>query len=298
MIDELRQIAIFAKTVEEGSFRAAGQALRLSPSVVSHHVGQLEQRLGTPLLYRSTRKLSLTADGQKLLTAAHAMLEAAETGLKHISRDGEILSGSLRLTVPALLTRSDLFSHIASFSKDHSEVQLSVDSSDTRRDIIADGYDVAITLGPLKSSSLKARKLFQMKRVLVASPDYAIQHNSPETPADISEWRWLELNPVKHHRTVFYREKERQIVSKRRTQITANNANALVELVSAGAGLALLPRFLTEPYVNEGRLTYVLEEWEVAPMDIFAVWPPNVTTDGIVKKFVQFLSETIPDTDL
>ena len=89
MIDELRQIAIFAKTIEHGSFRATAQALRLSPSVVSHHVAQLEQRLGTALLYRTTRKLSLTPDGERLLHAAQAMIEAAEAGIQDITNKTE-----------------------------------------------------------------------------------------------------------------------------------------------------------------------------------------------------------------
>jgi len=296
MIDELRQIAIFAMTVKEGSFRAAGQALNLSPSVISHHVGQLERRLGTPLLYRSTRKLSLTEDGRILLNAAHTMLEAAETGLRNVSREDKDLSGTLRLAVPALLTQSDLFSHIADFSNKHLQVKLIVDCTDTHRNIIADGYDLAITPGPIKSSSLKSRKLYQMQRTLVVAAGYARKHHSPTTPTDLNNWQWLRLSSEINNRTTFYKEEQSLMNSNRLAHISANDTNALLELALANGGLALLPRFLVEPYVKQGRLIYLLEDWWVAPEDIFIVWPPNVSAESIVKKFVRFLSTTVPAT--
>ena len=116
MLDQLRQIAIFAKTVDHGSFRGAARSLRLSPSVVSHHVTQLEKRLGTPLLYRSTRKLSVTPDGERLLSAAQDMIEAAETGLQDVSNQSHQPSGVLRVTVPAVLTQSRLTNQMAAFA--------------------------------------------------------------------------------------------------------------------------------------------------------------------------------------
>ena len=298
MIDELRQMAIFAKTVEQGSFRAAGQVLRLSPSVVSHHIGQLEQRIGTPLLYRSTRRLSLTEDGKKLLTAALAMLDAAENGLKHISRDGETLMGSLRLTVPALLNNSALYSHVAAFSRKHEGVTICIDSSDTRRDIIADGYDVAIAMGPIKSSSLKTRHLFTVERVLVTSPEYADQKRTPVSPSDLTHWTWLELSQLRNEKTAFQNAEHRYLLSKRNHQFSVNDANALVGLVCAGAGIALLPLFLVQDYIQNGRLTTLLNDWTVPSQEVFAVWPPNVTANGVVTQFVQYLEESMTDREL
>jgi len=160
MLDELRQIAIFAKTVDHGSFRAAAQALRLSPSVVSHHVGQLEKNLGTALLYRSTRKLSLTPDGERLLEAAHNMINAAETGLQLISQQSNEHSGVLRVTVPALFTQSFLTEQLAEFTLEYPKVHLTLDFSEFRRDLIADGFDLAIRAGDMKDSSLKSQLLF------------------------------------------------------------------------------------------------------------------------------------------
>ena len=291
MLDELRQIAIFAKTVDHGSFRAAGQALRLSPSVVSHHVGQLEQSLGTALLYRSTRKLSLTPDGERLLTSAYAMMEAAESGIQDLAKQSEQISGLLRLTAPAVMTQSKLSKYIADFSSTYPDVRLTIDFSDARRDLISDGYDVAISIGWLKDSSLKAKKLYEIERKLVAAPSYIKTKTKPKNPTDLSEWTWLELGPVWHRKPEFQKGSKRVIVSKRPSKISANNVDALARLASAGAGLALVPAFLTSLDIANGELEYVLEDWHIQSLDVFAVWPSNAPKDGLIRHFINFISE-------
>ncbi len=293
MLDELRQIAIFAKTVDHGSFRAAGQALRLSPSVVSHHVGQLEQSLGTALLYRSTRKLSLTPDGERLLASAYAMMEAAESGIQDLARQGEQVSGLLRMTTPAVMTRSSFIKKISSFADVNPEVRLSIDFSDLRRDLISDGFDIAISIGWLKDSSLKAKKLYEIQRHLVASPDYIKTKEKPKTPDDLDAWDWLELGPVWHRKPEFHKGSKQKVIVKRPSRISANSADALSQLAIAGAGLALLPDFLIDDEVEAGRLDYVLHDWRVKPLDVFAVWPSNAPKDGLIKHFVNYLSEPL-----
>ncbi len=291
MINELRQIFIFAKTVDHGSFRAAAHALRLSPSVVSHHVGQLEQHLGTALLYRSTRKLSLTPDGKRLLAAAHKMIAAAEAGVQDVASQTEHVSGVLRLTVPALFARSDLTSQFAKFAVDYPQVRLELDYSDARRDLIADGYDVAIRAGVMKDSSLKAKKLLEMPRRLVAAPVYIKSRPKPVTPKDLKEWDWLELAPVWNTKRVFRKAGKSSVLTNLPSRISVNSAYALSHLTSAGAGLAIIPEFIAEPYVRSGDLKYILSDWAVDPIKIYAVWPPNAPRGGLIKHFVNFLSE-------
>ncbi len=293
MLDELRQIAIFAKTVDHGSFRGAGQALRLSPSVVSHHVGQLEQRLGTALLYRSTRKLSLTPDGERLLISAHAMIEAAESGIQDLVQNAESISGLIRMTTPAFMTRSGFTKQISAFADENPNVRLSIDFSDLRRDLITDGFDIAISIGWLKDSSLKAKKLFEIQRRLVASPDYIKTRKKPKSPEDLTEWNWLELGPVWHRKPEFRKGSKQTVIAKRPSRISANNADALSRLAVGGAGLALVPDFLIEEDVAKGSLQYVLQDWTVEPLDVFAVWPANAPKDGLIKHFVNYVSASM-----
>src|SRR5580700_8826000 len=169
MIDELRALAIFAKVVEAGSFRSAANTLKLSPSVVSHHVAQLEERLGVALLYRSTRQLSLTFEGEKLFASAKSMISAAENGLNSIKHQTSEPSGKLNLTVPAFLTRSALVRDIAAFAKAFPKIALSISFTDVQQDVIREGIDLAIRVGELKDSALKSKRLYDMKRKLVVS---------------------------------------------------------------------------------------------------------------------------------
>src|SRR6185437_2160385 len=154
MIDELRALAIFAKVVEAGSFRSAANALKLSPSVVSHHVAQLEERLGVALLYRSTRQLSLTSEGEKLFNSAKTMLSAAEEGLNSLAFRATEPIGKLNLTVPAMLTKSLLVADIIAFAKTFPKVVLSINFSDIQQELIREGIDLAIRIGDLKDSTL------------------------------------------------------------------------------------------------------------------------------------------------
>jgi len=289
MLDELRQIAIFAKTVDHGSFRAAAKALQLSPSVVSHHVGQLEERLGTALLYRSTRKLSLTPDGERLLEAAHDMINAAEAGVQLISNQTNQHSGVLRITIPAVFTSSLLTEHISEFATEYPNIDLSLDFSETRRDIIADGFDIAIRAGDMQDSSLKSQKLFEFNRRLVASPTYYKSKPKPKSPNDLIEWDWVILAPVQGKKIEFIKVRKREEVKKIKSRISVNSAHALSQLARAGAGLAIVPEYISEPHVATSGLVNVLPDWSVDPINVYAVWPSNAPKNGLIKQFVKFL---------
>ena len=292
MIDELRQIYIFAKTVDHGSFRAAAQTLRLSPSVVSHHVGQLEERLGTALLYRSTRKLSLTSDGERLLVAAHAMIEAVEAGVQDIAQQTEQVSGVLKMTVPAVLGQSSLTDQFAAFALANPKVRLDIFYSDARQDLIANGFDVAIRIGKLKDSSLKARKLFDIKRRLVAAPAYIKTQTKPTKPKDLSDWDWIELAPIWKQKRVFKNAGKSVTLSYLTSRVSVNDVYAMSHLARSGAGLAVIPEFIAEHYVRAGDLKYVLPNWSLDPVTVSAVWPANAPKGGLIKLFISFLNDT------
>jgi len=289
MLDQLRQIAIFAKTVEHGSFRAAAQALKLSPSVVSHHVAQLEERLATPLLYRSTRRLSLTSDGELLLASARDMIAAAETGLRAVGDRAGEPSGALRVTAPAVLAQSSFIDRIAAFAITYPNVQLELDFSDLQRDVITEGIDVAIRMGWLRDSALMARKLGEIERKVVAAPPYIARHAPPKTPADLDDWSWIEFAQVSLN-AAFQQPGQAPVRVRPKSHIKVNEANALCRLACAGAGVAILPDFLARDALSNGTLQHVLPEWSVDHVGVFAVWPPNVPTGGLTTRFVSFIS--------
>lgn len=282
MIDRLRQMAIFAKTIDHGSFRGAARELRLSPSVVSHHVAQLEESLGVALIYRSTRKLTLTREGHRLLSAAHKMLEAVEGELVDLSVSASAPSGELRITIPSVLSQSHFIEQIAAFKKTYPRITLFLDFSDTRRSLIDDGFDIAIRMGPKAKNSATSRKLFSVKRKLVASAEYLASRPTPENPQDVVGWDWLALVPAQNVPLEFTGVAGSQTIIKPEARIFANDAQAIYRLANASAGLAIVPDFLVSEDVNSGTLKYVLPGWELQSIDVYATWPANAPKHGLI----------------
>ncbi len=293
MLDELRQMAIFAKTVEQGSFRGAAQALRISPSVVSHHIAQLEDRLGTTLLYRSTRKISLTEDGARLLKQAQIMVRAAEAGLDDLSDRGSVLSGVIRIAMPAVLSQSVVVDRIVAFAKDHTKIRLEFHFSDALQDIIGGGYDLAIRMGNMRDSALKMRKLNEFQRVVVASADYAATLPEITHPDGLGGLDWVELRdlPLKPR---FRKHGRPAVTIKPNAAHIVNDALALGQMVRAGAGLAVLPDCLVGEDIRQGSLARLLPDWQLDPIGVYVLWPQNAAKSGLGARLVDHLAQFAP----
>lgn len=288
MIDRLRQLAIFAKAAESGSFRGAAQVLDLSPSVVSHHISKLETDLGVALFYRSTRKLSLTSDGEKLLSSAQNMVAAAEQGLDEISAGSLEPTGRLKLTAPAVMAHSSLIERIAAFAADHPRVDLEMSFSDVRRDIIAEGIDLAIRMGWLKDSALIAKKVATEERILLAAPSCLKGRKMPETPDDLQDWPVVNLGGIDRQFEFTGPSGERKTLAAA-SRLVVDDAMALYRLVRAGAGLGTVPVFLAAEDLAAGRVVQLLPGWQVSPLGIYAVWPSNTRRDSLTSRFVKYL---------
>jgi DNA-binding transcriptional LysR family regulator len=288
MLNHLRQIAIFAKTAELGSFRKAADAFQLSPSVVSHHISSLEEQLNVALFYRSTRKLSLTSDGEKLLDSAQMMVNSAEGFIGIISNESSKLIGQLKVTLPAVMANSQVVDQIGTFSKQNPSVKLILDFTDTRRDIVEDGIDLAIRMGWPQDSALKARKLSNVECVLVASTDYIQSRPIPKLPKDLNEWHWIELSPVGINH-LLTNSKGQQATIKAKSQLTVNNAYAMLQLIINDNGLGVLPSYLVESYIEKGEIRRELKDWKTESIETYALWPGNAPKSGMTKKLVNFL---------
>lgn len=290
MIDRLRQMAIFAKTIDHGSFRGAARELHLSPSVVSHHISQLEDHLGVALIYRSTRKLTLTGEGQRLLAATHNMLDAVEGELQDLSATAGEPSGELRVTLPSVLSLSHITDQIAAFSLAYPRITLTVDFSDTRRALIDDGFDLAIRMGPTSKNSATSRSLFKVRRVLVASKAYLSTRTVGDDPKSLAHWEWLVLAPVQKVPLSFRNKDGEGVKIKPTPHMFTNDAQALHRLAQAGAGLAIVPEFLVAPDVANGTMEIVLPEWELRSISVFAEWPTNAPKHGLIHLALNALS--------
>jgi DNA-binding transcriptional LysR family regulator len=293
MIENLRALAVFAKVAELGSFRAAARALSLSPSVVSHHVSALERRLSLPLLYRSTRQLALTPDGERLFASAREMLDAVERGLDAVSGQSENPAGALRLTAPAFLAETSLCRDLAAFSTAHPRVSLTVSFTDARRDLLRDGLDLAFRIGKLEDSALKTRKLADMRRLLVGAPRYVSAREAPRTLRDLQGWGFVQLSSRPAEIAMSPPGKKTPVTLTFAPRIKVDSAAAMREMVLAGAGLAGLPEVTVRGDVARGSLIEVLPTWRMSSIGVHAVWPDNAQRPGLTLRFLDFIEERI-----
>ncbi len=290
MIDELRAMAIFAETVRQGSFRGAARALGLSPSVVSYHVSQLEKQIGTALIYRSTRKLSLTHEGQVLYQHTQQMLAAAQQGLSEVSADSTEPSGKLTITLPSALSRSPLAMQLAGFIKRYPQVELNVLCTDERQNLIEQGIDLAIRAGGLEDSGLKTRRIGHVARTLVCAPEYLAGKAVPQTPAQLDEHPWIRLAMLADRRTLV--GPQGQAVDIRfAAQTTVNSVELMTQFCIQGLGVATPPDFLVEDALAAGQLVELLPEWSVQTMPLYALWPANVAANANARRLLAYLDE-------
>lgn len=294
MIDDLKAIAIFAEMAKQGSFRGAAKMLGLSPSVVSYHVGQLEQRVGTALIYRSTRKLSLTHEGQVLYEHAKAMIDAAETGLSEIAGETAKPKGKLTVTLPSLVARGPLNMRIAEFCKRYPGITLNLIYTDTRQDLIANGIDLAIRAGNMPDSSLKSRRIGEIERKLVCSAEYYESREAPRTPKDLEGWDWIRLSMLSPSRVLIGPKGERVPVEFE-SRVFVDAVEASTQFAILGIGLATPPSFLIEEELGTGILIDPLPEWQVEPIPIYAVWPQNASMNNNLKLLLADLTDSKDD---
>ena len=291
MLNHLRAIYIFVKAVELGSFRATAKALSLSPSVVSYQISRLEEDLEVALLYRSTRRLALTSEGRELYDRMAALVAGAERGVDQLTAALTEPVGRLQVTLAASFSREHITRQIAAFARLHPRVELSVRFSDEQKDLIAEGFDLAIRSGPITDSSLHARKLFSLERLLVASPRYLAGQPRAENPEELSDWEWIWLSVTANHREFRHRESGERRRVKLNKRVTVNDGYAMCAFAVEGLGLLTSPDYLVEEYLRQGQLVEVLPEWRVDPIDVYAIWPPNSPRTGLTRRFVDHLLE-------
>ncbi|WP_428240022.1 LysR family transcriptional regulator [Gynuella sp.] len=288
MIDDLRALAIFAETVRLKSFRQAARALGLSPSVVSYHVTQLEQRVGTALLYRSTRKLSLTSDGEQLYHHARAMLEIARRGLSDVVADGDDLSGQLKLTLPSFLARAPISTSLAHFSRQFPNLAMQIRYTDVRQDVVGEGIDLAIRAGGLPDNSLRARKIGEIERRLVCTPQYLNDRIRPLVPETLNDWDWILLEMLPAKRMLVHPDGKTCLLQCD-GRLTVDSVEAMAHFCRQGLGLCTPPAYMVNADLSSKQLVEIMQPWKVQPIPLYAVWPGNELMNRNTRHLVDFL---------
>ncbi|WP_448950000.1 LysR family transcriptional regulator [Labrys neptuniae] len=291
------EMEVFVAAAELRGFSAAGRKLHLSPSAVSKLVTRIEDRLGARLLVRTTRALQLTPEGETYLARAQIILaDIAETE-RMISSGGQVVpSGRLRVSASVGFGARCVVPVLPDFLARYPKVELDLSLTDDVIDLVEEKADIAIRSGPLRDSSLKARKIVESPRVITASPDYLARHGVPRTPEDLAQHNCLLFNFRRGLDSWPFRDPG--VAAVRRVQVTgnftANNGPTLRKLCLDGLGLVRLGRFHVQPDLETGRLVPVLEDYNARDIEPFhAVFVGHEHLAARIRAFVDFLAERI-----
>ncbi|MDP5279486.1 LysR family transcriptional regulator [Sphingomonas sp. DG1-23] len=288
--DRARALTLFAAVVEFGSFSAAGRVLDMSPSAVSRAVDRIEARLGVRLLLRSTRALSLTAEGQSYLQAARRILADLDDAEQQIADQGAP-RGRLRVSAALSHGRLCVVPLLGDFAALYPHILTDIALTDTLVDVAAGQADVAIRFGPLADSTLTARKLGETGRVIVASPEYLEAHGTPRVPEDLHRFNCLNFNFRRAEPVWPFRREGRDFALSVKGSIEANNGETLGQLAAAGVGIARVGSFSVAAEIADGQLVPILEDYNPGDVElIHAVFVGGASMPARVRVFVDFLA--------
>lgn len=298
MIEDIRHLIVFAKIAEVGSISGGASVLGLTSATASLHLSKLEKNLGSALLYRNTRKISLTHDGTNLLVTAKSMLELYEKGFIEFKQRSISTKNHLRISIPAVFINSEFTKYISIFIKEHPDACLSILCNDSRSDIIANSIDVAFRIGELPDSTLKARHLFLLPRRVVAAREFLNEYGPVSHPKDLEKMKWIGLTMRPNTRSFKHKESDEEVVIKYSPYITVDNVEASYRLALLKAGLAAPPNYLSDEGLRSKEIEAVLPEWTLSPLKVYAVWPPNVSTSSIAYTLINTIYKSISSRPL
>lgn len=284
-MDRIDAMRTFITVVNEGTFTRAAERLTMSPQLVSKYVSQLEQHLGVRLLNRTTRRIHLTEAGARYHQRAQEVLNDIDDLENQLGDMESQARGLLRISAPVSFATRHMAPLLSSFQQAHRAVRIDLQLNDRKVDIVEEGFDVALRIGHLKSSSLIAKRIAPVRLVMCASPDYLKQNGTPKRPEDLKDHRYLHysyLNADPSSAVHGYLQSATQ-------EMISNNGDVLVEAAIAGAGIALQPTFIAGSAIREGKLQILLPEYEPAPMALFAVYAHRQLLASKVRSFIDFL---------
>ncbi|KQV81952.1 LysR family transcriptional regulator [Rhizobium sp. Root1220] len=291
------EMEVFVEAATLQSFSAAGRRLRLSPSAVSKLVTRLEERLGTRLMVRTTRHLQLTPEGEVYLERARRILEEITETEQAVAAGGAAVPrGRLRVTASVGFGVQYVVPLVRDYLATYPEVQLELSLNDGLVDIVGERTDVAIRSGNLRDTSLKARKLLESRRVIVASPAYLDKFGLPEKPGDLDRHNCLTFSFRPTLEEWPFREPDtRDLFSKAVSgNFEANNGPTVRALCLEGMGLARVGRFHVQPYLDAGTLVPVLETFNPDDIElIHAVYAGHEHLAKRVRTFIDFLADRV-----
>ena len=293
-MDRLSEMEAFVCVVDQGGFTDAAKKLGMSKSAVSKHVSALEARLGARLLNRTTRRVNPTEIGLAYYDRVMNVLSSATEADEMVTAMQTAPRGALRVSAPVTFGTLHLSGLISEFLGAYPELSVNMVLDDRFVELVAEGFDVAIRIGKLEDSSLRARKLAESNSYMVASPAYLKAHGTPQRIEDLSDHTLLHYSNLSTGNFWKLRNKsgeERQVRVGGR--LTANNGASLKKAAEDGLGISLVPAFILGDAVERGTLVKLLPDIQMAPLGIYAVYPPGQFMQPKLRAFIDFLAESL-----
>ncbi|MGB5078522.1 MAG: LysR family transcriptional regulator [Sphingorhabdus sp.] len=288
---------IFACVVEQKSFTGAASMLGLSKATISKAVTRLESQLGAPLFHRTSRRLALTESGSKLLEHARRILAEGEAAEEAAREDAVEPVGLVRLAAPMSFGLSHVAPAIADFLSIYPGISVDLHLSDARVDLIGEGFDIALRVGALPDSSLRARRLCPVRLMVIASPAYLETHGTPSHPAQLAEHKCIRYSLSARPETwTFTNSSQQQVSVQVAGQLSVNNGDAMIATLCGGLGIGQLPDFLCMPHVESGRLVEILADWASPPSALHLLTPPGRIRPLRVTALIEFLVQRLDPT--
>jgi len=280
-------IEAFVTVVREGSFSAAARRLDVSPSHISRQVASLERRLGTPLLYRTTRSIRLSEAGDQFFLQCQNLLDGFLSAEEEIRQAQTEPTGSLRVTCATTFGERFLAPPLNDFIKRYPRIQLDLHLTNRQTDLITEGYDLAVRMGSMKDSSLLSRRLCDRREYLCASPDYLQHHGVPHTLAELAGHNCLlGSNPW-----WLFSDNGQRREMKVSGNWRSNSGPALLDAVRKGLGIAQLPDYYVEPLLAKGELVSLLEQYRYPFSGVWLVYPQARQRSAKLQLLNEFLIE-------
>ncbi|OOV86638.1 LysR family transcriptional regulator [Oceanospirillum linum] len=292
-MDKYTAMQVYCRVVELESFAATGRSLGISTAMVSKHIAALEKELGIRLLNRTTRRVNPTDEGIYYYNRCRTLLSEIDELESSVTQQGHDPRGLLRLTAPMDFTLLHLIEPIQAFQKAYPLVRIELELDDRQRNLTADNFDVAIRIANLADSSLVARKLTQCRGGVYASPEYLKENGTPASLQDLQQHRCLLYTYLTQDRNYWVfldKDGQRQKVRVNWT-LAANNGRALCEAAAQGMGIIQQPDFIAAPFVKEGRLIQLFEDYPRYDLNVYAVYQHRQFLPVRIAAFVDFLRD-------
>jgi len=292
-MDRSAEMTAFVRAVETGGFSAAAREMGLTPSALSKLVTRLEDRLGARLLTRTTRRLQLTVEGEAFYNRARPILTAMDEAEAEVAEAGKRPRGLLRLHCGSAFGMHQLTPMIPRFLEQYREIELEITINDRPPPPADDHYDLTIRIGALEDSSIVARRICNLERVICAAPSYLERYGTPRTPDDLQQHNCLWITTLPALRRWPFDTDDGIRVVHIGGNVVANNAESVLQLTIAGVGITRLSDAIVGDAIRRGALVPILEEWHHAePVPLFVTYPSGRHLAPKVRAMVDFLFET------